>query len=85
MSKKTFTNSRNAELLANKMFEWYGVSTTVNHYEQHSSIQIGDMEFMVSDSRLFDTNNGQFLLTYKGVPINSSQMYKLVQGLSVKS
>lgn len=85
MSKNRFTNSRIAQLLANKMFDWYGVDTIVKHFELHSSITIGDMEFSVSNSRLFDTNNGQFLLTYKGVHMNSSQMYKLVQGLSVKS
>jgi len=85
MAKNTFTNSRNAELLANKMFTWYDVATTVKHFELHSSIEIGDLEFTVSNSRLFDAYNGHFLLTHKGQPIKCTEMYKLVQNLSVKS
>lgn len=85
MNKKTFTNSRNAELLADKMKNWYGVTSEVKHFELHSSIEIGDLYFTVSDSRLFDTNNGMFRLAYKGQAINCTEMYKMVQKIAVKS
>ena len=74
-----FSHKSVSQRLSKKLQDWYGVTTTINHFEDSSTIEVNGLLFMVSRCKQFDKTNGQFTLTYNGKLIECTQMYVLVK------
>ena len=79
MQLEFFSHQAVSQRLSKKLQDWYSVSTTVNHLEDTSTIEVNGLTFMISRCKQFDKTNGQFSLTHKGKLIECTQMYIMVK------